>query len=195
MPIVPLGSSVTRAEFCNPTPRSRTATTAPFVPSRTSAPFVEATTTSWWPWPRSAVTIPPWTAPTDRLQITEPSAASSAYTVPPPGPPSVPSSTARAPLPRTSARAGLDSVMPSRAACQTRPQWVSKASTLSVSEPWKVVPVPTTMPVAPPARKAPTAGDDSTPTSGLASQSSPPVGLSVPSLPVGAKTRTWPPWV
>ena len=137
--------------------------------------------------PRSAVATPPCTAPTGRLQMTEPSVASRAYTDPPPGPPSVPSSTpgCRAP----GRRPGPGSTRSSRRGAPARRagNGCRRPAPCPCPSPGRWCPCRRRCPVAPPARKPPTAGDDSTPTSGLASQSRPPVGLPVPALPVGAR--------
>ena len=74
---------------------------------------------------------------------------------------------------------------PSRVRDHTWSQSVSKAFTASVSvAPAKNEPVPTAMPVAPPARKGPTAGDESTVWVVGASQMIPPFWL---------RMRRWPP--
>ena len=101
-------------------------------------------------------------ATTASCQIVAPVAPSITQTDPE-VPVSVPSTTSNCPLPSTSANAGLDDVCPSRVPDHTRPRRVVKAFRVSVSlARGQYEPVPTTIPVAPPAKNPPTAGDEST---------------------------------
>src|ERR1700675_55832 len=92
-------------------------------------------------------------------QILWPVAASRTQTDPPKMVRSVPSTTWSDPLPRTSERAGEENVLPSSTVDHCSWHRLLYAFRVLVSEALgKNPPVPTTIPVAPPARKPPTAG-------------------------------------
>ena len=81
--------------------------------------------------------------------------------------------------------AGLDTVLPPRSTRHWMLQWLSEAKSMLVSgAPGKKFPVPKTMPVPPPARKLPTAVDESTVWFVSYEQ------IRLPPLPM---TRRWPP--